>query len=67
MQIYKNAEQNKGAILPVSELPTFYNHGISMDSESPVNSASEKNTQVYIYITVDYFSKYFVAVKKPHK
>ena len=65
MHKYKNMKQNKAAILPFSKLLNLPNHSTSMDTECPLNPASEGNH--YICVIVDQFSKYIATVPTPKK
>ena len=60
MHEYKNMTQNKAAILPLSELSTFFNQSISMTSKGPLNPAFETNH--YFFVTVDHFGNYIVII-----
>ena len=53
-------EQNRAAISPFSKRSTFLNHSISAVIQRPINRASETNQ--YMYILFDLFSKDFVTV-----
>ena len=56
-------DQIKAVILRLSKLSTFLNHNISMDSEGPLNSASERNP--HFYVIIDQLSNYIVTVPTP--